>query len=98
MRKVKCNKRKGACFLQQPNASHILVGRGGLVPIGTDFVIPISSLGYGRGRGGIVRKELKGGGRRRKKTGKSKKRVSSKKSFARSALLGSGKRRKRRKN
>lgn len=87
MRKVKCDKKKGACFLQQPKASHILVGRGGLVPVGTDFVIPISSLGHGR-----VRKQLTGGGRRRKKATKPKKRVSST-----LTLGGAGKKRRKRK-
>lgn len=35
-RKVKCDRKKGECFLQQSQ-----FGRGGLVPIAADYLIPV---------------------------------------------------------
>lgn len=52
-RKVKCDRKKGECFLQPPSQ----FGRGGLVPIAADYLIPVRKTskpqkgsGFKRGR------------------------------------------------
>lgn len=41
MRKVKCSRAKSACFLEPISTPQY--GKGGLIPVNTEFVIPFRS-------------------------------------------------------
>jgi hypothetical protein len=63
MRKVKCSRKAGACWVENPqNGGKILQGRGGLVPQTLDFSIPVSLL-----KSSKVKRPQTGGGQRKKK-------------------------------
>lgn len=74
MRKVKCDRKKGSCWLEPAPLSQIGRG-GGLVPVAVDYVIPL------RKTSSKTKKPMTGGGhkkRKRKKTAFSRSKVTRK--------------------
>jgi hypothetical protein len=84
MRKVKCDRKQSACWVEKSHTGgKILHGRGGLVPQTLDFSIPVSLLKSSR-----VKRQTGGGVKKRKKK---------RKNSVDSMLKGLGKKKKKRK-
>lgn len=71
-RKVTCDRKANSCFLSPQITPNVQFGRGGIVPLGTTYLIPLNSL----------IKPQKGKGTVNKAKSKSKKPTSCKKSTA----------------
>jgi hypothetical protein len=86
MRKVKCDRKQGTCWVEKSHSGgKILHGRGGLVPQTLDFSIPVSLLKSSR-----VKRSQTGGGVK-------KKRKKKKKNYVDNLLKGFGKKKRKRK-
>ena len=58
MRKVKCDRKAASCFLAP--AGKVQFGRGGLIPIKTDYLIPLRAVSFKKQSGkGHKRKSKK---------------------------------------